>query len=109
MEKQNPFTLALSKTHPILSDTGEVCDRPDNFNNPVSINISDITTFLIQNVGRYCDRYASDLLISHESLINTINNLNPDRKNEYLWLGLRESGDDGIENIIASLTAHTPK
>lgn len=109
MEKQNPFTLALSKTNPILSDTGEVCDRPDNFNNPVNINISDITTFLIQNVGRYCDRYASDLLISHESLINTINNLNPDRKNEYLWLGLRESGVDGIAYIIASMKDHSPE
>lgn len=109
MEKQNPFTLALSKTNPILSDTGEVCDRPDNFNNPVSINISDITTFLIQNVGRYCDRYASDLLISHESLINTINNMNPNRKNEYLWLGLRESGVDGIAYIIASMKDHSPE
>lgn len=109
MEKQNPFTLALSKINPILSDTGEVCDRPDNFNNPVNINISDITTFLIQNVGRYCDRYASDLLISHESLINTINNLNPDRKTEYLWLGLRESGVDGIAYIIASMKDHSPE
>lgn len=109
MEKQNPFTLALSKTNPILSDTGEVCDHPDNFNNPVSINISDITTFLIQNVGRYCDRYASDLLISHESLINTINNLNPDRKTEYLWLGLRESGVDGIAYIIANIKNHSPE
>lgn len=109
MEKQNPFTLALSKTNPILSDTGEICDHPDNFNNPVSINISDITTFLIQNVGRYCDRYASDLLISHESLINTINNMNPNRKNEYLWLGLRESGVDGIAYIIANIKNHSPE
>ena len=109
MEKQNPFTLALSKINPILSDTGEVCDRPDNFNNPVNINISDITTFLIQNVGRYCDRYASDLLITHESLINTINNLNPDRKTEYLWLGLRESGVDGIAYIIANIKDHSPE
>lgn len=109
MEKQNPFTLAWLKAKPLFSDTGEVYDNPYNFSNPVNINISDITTFLIQNVGRYCDRYASDLLISHESLINTINNLNPDRKNEYLWLGLRESGVDGIAYIIASMKDHSPE
>lgn len=109
MEKQNPFTLAWLKAKPLFSDTGEVYDNPYNFSNPVNINISDITTFLIQNVGRYCDRYASDLLISHESLINTINNLNPDRKNEYLWLGLRESGIDGIAYIIASMKDHSPE
>lgn len=109
MEKQNPFTLAWLKAKPLFSDTGEVYDNPYNFSNPVNINISDITTFLIQNVGRYCDRYASDLLISYESLINTINNLNPDRKNEYLWLGLRESGVDGIAYIIASMKDHSPE
>lgn len=109
MEKQNPFTLAWLKAKPLFSDTGEVYDHTDNFSNPVNINISDITTFLIQNVGRYCDRYASDLLISHESLINTINNLNPDRKNEYLWLGLRESGVDGIAYIIANIKDHSPE
>lgn len=66
MEKQNPFTLAWLKAKPLFSDTGEVCDHTDNFSNPVNINISDITTFLIQNVGRYCDRYASDLFISRQ-------------------------------------------
>ena len=109
MEKQNPFTLAWLKAKPLFSDTGEVYDHTDNFSNPVNINISDITTFLIQNVGRYCDRYASDLFISHESLINTINNLNPDRKTEYLWLGLRESGVDGIAYIIANIKDHSPE
>ncbi len=109
MEKQNPFTLAWLKAKPLFSDTGEVYDNPYNFSNPVNINISDITTFLIQNVGRYCDRYASDLLISYESLINTINNLNPDRKNEYLWLGLRKSGVDGIAYIIANMKDHSPE
>lgn len=109
MEKQNPFTLTWLKANPLFSDAGVVYDHTDNFSNPVSINISDITTFLIQNVGRYCDRYASDLLISHESLINIINNLNPDRKNEYLWLGLRESGVDGIAYIIANIKDHSPE
>ena len=109
MEKQNPFILAWLKATPLFSDAGVVYDHTDNFSNPVNINISDITTFLIQNVGRYCDRYASDMLISHESLINIINNLNPDRKTEYLWLGLRESGVDGIAYIISNMKEHSPE
>ena len=109
MEKQNPFTLAWLKAKPLFSNAGVVYDHTDDFSNPVNINISDITTFLIQNVGRYCDRYASDLLISHEALINTINNLNPDRKTEYMWLGLRESGVDGIAYIIANIKDHSPE
>lgn len=109
MKKQNPFTLAWLKTTPLFSDADIVYNHTDNFSNPVNINISDITTFLIQNVGRYCDRYASDLLISHELLINTINNLNPDRKTEYLWLGLRESGVDGIAYIISNMKEHSPE
>mgnify|MGYP004674058749 CR=1 FL=1 len=109
MEKQNPFTLAWSKENVLFSNTGEVYDHTDNFSNPVNINISDISTFLIQNVGRYCDRYASDLFISHESLMNTINNLNPDRKTEYMWFGLRESGIDGIAYIIANIKDHSPE
>lgn len=58
-----------------------------------SINLSAIDTHLIQNIGRFVERFASDYLITRFSIENRILN-NKDFKNEIVLFSLRESGVD---------------
>lgn len=64
------------------------------------INLSHILTTLIQKTGRFTERFASDLFISWEDLIETMNdiwdNKNENETAEFIKIfGLRESGVDG--------------
>lgn len=80
----------------------------------ISINLSDIYTKLIQEAGRLCDHYASDLLISIDTVKKFVNN--PDKWDKYennveyfkndkgteqisFLFGFRESGVDHREYV----------
>ena len=65
----------------------------------VSINTSGILTELIQNAGRFCQSYASDLFIDWESIQGYLNKLvynNNNNTSELFIMGIRKNGIDGI-------------
>lgn len=71
----------------------------------MDINYSSILTKLIQETGRLCDRFASDLFISWKSVDRWINNRTAGEKaNERFVFGLRESGVDHKEFCETRLT-----
>lgn len=59
------------------------------------INMSSIYTKLIQEAGRYCDFYASDLLFD----IDKIHKIIQSGESETVYIGFRDSGVDGNEFI----------
>lgn len=59
------------------------------------INYSDILTKLIQDTGRYCDHYASDLFITWKEIEKELTN--PDYKGGEYIFALRDSGVDHKE------------
>ena len=59
------------------------------------INMSSIYTKLIQEAGRYCDFYASDLLFD----IDKIHELIQSGESEAVYIGFRDSGVDGNQYI----------
>lgn len=66
-----------------------------------SINLSTIITKLIQETGRFCERYASDLLITWREIESFIFHPNPSDNftNRVYAIGIRENGVDGNEYI----------
>lgn len=63
-----------------------------------SINISSMLTLLVQDSGRYAERFASDVIISANSLTEAIKD--PDECNGRIFLfGIRESGVDHYEFV----------
>ena len=59
------------------------------------INMSSIYTKLIQEAGRYCDFYASDLLFD----IDKIHELIQSGESGTVYIGFRDSGVDGNQYI----------
>lgn len=62
------------------------------FDRKWDINYSTILTELIQNAGRWCERYASDLFISWQTVENRLHKISMDNVS-YLF-GFRQSGVD---------------
>lgn len=59
------------------------------------INMSSIYTKLIQDAGRYCENFASDLLYD----IDRIKNIIKSGKSGTAYIGFRDNGVDGNEYI----------
>lgn len=61
------------------------------------INTSDIVTKLIQLTGRYCEKWASDLLINIERMNSCIKEMDNANETEpaYIAFGIRQLGVDG--------------
>lgn len=74
----------------------------------LNINLSDLYTFLIQEVGRFCEHYASDFLITYDSLTRVIENPNPNMKTTYRFIGIRQSGVDDIAYVLSRFTQDNP-
>lgn len=88
----------------------------DDFNTPVfygepmeisaqnctNLNYSSILTKLIQEAGRWCRRYASDLFVDWHSLANDIDNGTLDSRT--MLFGFREDGVDGNTFICSRYT-----
>lgn len=67
-----------------------------------SINDSDILTALIQAAGRYCERYASDLFITWDSVRDSLEKIeNGDGNAETFLFGFRENGVDHNAYILS--------
>lgn len=67
-------------------------------NGEVSVNYSSILTKLIQEAGRWCKAYASDLFIFWNAVINALENCQVDNAS-YLF-GFYETGVDNAKSII---------
>ena len=67
-------------------------------------NESSVLTKLIQEAGRLCDSYASDLFIDWSSLCSRIEKAGYDYEGEVCLFGMREMGVDGNSFIEARLT-----
>ena len=71
---------------------------------PFSVNDSDILTRLIQEAGRFCEHYASDLFIDYmsvrEYIENTVGELHSEPAATFLF-GFRENCVDGNEYILS--------
>ena len=65
------------------------------YHGKTEINMSGIYTKLIQEAGRYCDFYASDLLFH----IDKIHELIQSGESETVYIGFRNSGVDGNQCI----------
>ena len=66
-----------------------------------SINYSSILTRLIQEAGRWCERFASDLFIDWNHAWSKITSLSPDSDNLSFLFGFREAGVDHTEWVLA--------
>lgn len=78
-------------------------------NGRLNINLSDMYNFLIQEVGRFCEHYASDFLITYDSLTRLIENTCPDNPTTYRFIGIRESGVDDVAYVISRMTKDHPE
>lgn len=65
------------------------------FNGKTEINMSSIYTKLIQEAGRFCDAYASDLLYD----IDAIEKLLDEGESETVWIAFRDMGVDSWSYI----------
>lgn len=68
---------------------------------PNNINLSEILDRLIFSAGRFCQRYASDMFISWQHVLNTIENGIEPR--QVLMLATRRFGVDGDDFIMCNL------
>lgn len=66
------------------------------------INYSDILTKLIQEAGRWCERYASDLFIDWEYLVKSMEKPNY-TGGQYLFC-MREDGVDNYQTAATRIT-----
>lgn len=65
------------------------------------INYSDILTCLIQEAGRWCERYASDLFIEWRSIERALEDVRFNGKTYYF--GFRKNGVDHLEFLLPRL------
>lgn len=85
----NYIDALFNKSNNVKSDsTGQFV------NEHVSINLSTIESILIESAGRYCDRYASDILITRDSMVEYINEKVSDDY-DYFVFAMRKHGADG--------------
>lgn len=79
-----------------MKETG----RRVTYTNEYDINIHEIISLLIQNAGRLCDSYASDIIYSIDTIREGIND---DRINETFIVAIHASGVDGIKRLIGCM------
>jgi len=64
------------------------------------INYSSILTQLIQEAGRYCERFASDLFIDWSSVVDWIDSAENGMEETFLF-GFRQNGVDHKEYVLS--------
>lgn len=78
-----------------ITETGYV----SRYSGKYEINYSSILTQLIQETGRYCEQFASDLFIDWESVLRCIDT--DAEINETFLFGLRKYGVDHKEYVFS--------
>lgn len=74
----------------------------DSYTGKYSVNYSSILSRLIQEAGRYCEEYASDLFIDWESVLLYIDGASCESESEKMFLfGFRKYGVDH-DNFVFS-------
>lgn len=76
----------------IFSVEGQI----DTESKKCNANISDIVTFLIQEVGKNVQKYASDVIYDINALAEALEKC---EENKEFWFGLREMGVDNVTFI----------
>ena len=84
--------FSRSERNYLFTATGRAPLDSDSYD----INLSTILTKLIQEAGRFCDRYASDLFIDWTSILDVINN----EEDGIFAIGIRDNGVDGSSYVI---------
>lgn len=94
-------TFARQTNGPVITETGSYSQNLKKYN----VNLSSIATFLIQNVGRFCEHYASDFLITWNDVTQA---LKTEKQNfrELIFFGIRKSGVDHDSYILSNLETH---
>lgn len=93
------FAFNTADDESSLIVTGRRTSDPTD-EHPYSINMSTIMDKLIQDAGRFCIRYASDLLIDIDAIIKAVNDPSA---NDVYGIGIRENGVDGNSYITSNL------
>ena len=109
-ERIERFRTALKNSiaygNPIIEDEFQLVRTPeyDKFN---GINISSEVSYLIKEVGRFCEHYASDLYFDLKRLYHDLVDESVlFTQDEYLWVvGIRDMGCDG-ESFISNRLEH---
>ena len=75
------------------------------------LNLSSISTFLIQNVGRFCERFASDFLIDWAAIESTIDIITEAPVGAYkiIAFGIRRDGVDSNTFITCRIMENKQK
>ena len=83
---------------PIIERAGRDC------NGKYDINYSSILTRLIQEAGRFCEYYASDLFIDWSSVMRYIDTAEAQEKKTFFF-GFRQMGVDGNSFVESRFTS----
>jgi len=73
----------------------------------INVNYSSILTKLIQEAGRWCEHYASDLFIDWEMIKRTLEN--EEEYDKSYMFGFREDGVDGNEYVLHRYNSRNEK
>lgn len=92
------FTMNTYAYKPIV-ETG----RFSGYSNRYEINCSGILTRLIQEAGRFCERYASDLFIDWQTVDTFLREIG-DGESGYFLFGFRQNGVDHTDFVISRYT-----
>lgn len=82
--------------HDTMTDTG----RRSYYNGKYEVNHSGILTRLIQEAGRFCERFASDLFIDWGGVERWIDNADTGAETVFLF-GFRRDGVDGNSFVLS--------
>lgn len=74
--------------------------RRGHYSGKYEINYSGILTRLIQEAGRFCEHFASDLFIDWDGVVDYIEHANPGESKTFLF-GFRQSGVDHTEFVLS--------
>lgn len=97
-----PATDAIRNENILAEDCTRVYTGATNEN--AEINASDIQTKLIQITGRFCERYASDLICILSDLDPFLHHIRIDKSDRWtIAVGIRESGVDGNLFLLSRL------
>lgn len=66
-----------------------------------NLNLSAILTKLIQEAGRWCERFASDLFVDWGAILHHLDQLDPDSENRSFLFGFRKDGVDHTEWVLS--------
>ena len=86
-----------------IEDSGRI----DSYTGKYSINYSSILTRLIQEAGRFCEHYASDLFIDWETVMDAINCA--DEIDRTFLFGFRQYGVDGNSFVFSRYNSNGNK